>query len=192
MSVPECGAKAGETCKNEAGLVIRGVHRVGQKTKILSKLHSGSCRNLLQIPGERHLGWTIKGQANFSLMRHGVTWVRRFWTSQTVTTIFQALCKALRRHRSSMWILRKRPSQFVLSGACGRGKGREPSSFGLYLLASTIGTSVDNCKFIRRSMRRSIWYHNAVFLGEITFSNIGTYFIRNARRSWSTAVDLLM
>src|SRR5271165_4207385 len=50
-----------------------------------------------------------------------------------------------------------------------------------YLLVSTIGICDDNCRLISRSTRRSIWYHNAVFLAEITFSKIGTYFIRRAR-----------
>jgi hypothetical protein len=61
-----------------------------------------------------------------------------------------------------------------------------------YLLVSTMGIRADSCKLIRRSMRRSTWYHNAVFFGEITFSNTGTYFIRNAMSCCSTSVDLLM
>ena len=56
----------------------------------------------------------------------------------------------------------------------------------------TIGIVAENCKLIRRSIRRSIWYHKAVCLGEITFSNIGTYFIRNARSCCSMAVALFM
>ena len=70
------------------------------------------------------------------------------------------------------------------------GAGETPAS--AYLLVSTMGIWVDSCKLIRRSMRRSIWYHNAVFFGEITFSNTGTYFMRNAMSCCSTSVDLLM
>jgi hypothetical protein len=61
-----------------------------------------------------------------------------------------------------------------------------------FLLGLTIGMAAESCKLIRRSIRRSIWYHKAVCLDEITFSNIGTYFIRNARSCWSMAVDLFM
>ena len=60
-----------------------------------------------------------------------------------------------------------------------------------YLLVSTIGICEDNCKLIRRSIRRSIWYHNAV-LGEMTFSNTATYLNRNPMSSSSTAAHLLM
>ena len=48
-----------------------------------------------------------------------------------------------------------------------------------YLLVSTTGMFAANCRLISRSRRRSIWYHKAVFLAEITFSNIGTYFERS-------------
>jgi hypothetical protein len=61
-----------------------------------------------------------------------------------------------------------------------------------HLPVSTIGICADNCKLISRSTRRSIWYHSAVFLAEIIFSNTGTYFMRNARICCSTAVDLFM
>src|SRR5580698_3483190 len=61
-----------------------------------------------------------------------------------------------------------------------------------YLLVSTIGICEDSCKLIRRSIRRSIWYHNAVFLGETTFSNTATYLNRKAMSSSSTAANLLM
>src|SRR5271155_5919138 len=71
-------------------------------------------------------------------------------------------------------------------------EGAEQACPSAYLLVSTIGICVDNCKLIRRSIRRSIWYHNAVFLGEITFSNTATYLIRNARSCSSTAFALLM
>src|SRR5208282_680976 len=61
-----------------------------------------------------------------------------------------------------------------------------------YLLVSTIGICENNCKLIRRSIRRSIWYHKAVFLGEMTFSNTATYLNRNPMSSSSTAAHLLM
>ena len=45
----------------------------------------------------------------------------------------------------------------------------------------TIGIWVDNCRLMSKSIRRSIWYHKAVFFGEMTFSKTGTYFIRSER-----------
>jgi len=42
-----------------------------------------------------------------------------------------------------------------------------------------MGIREDNCKLIRRSIRRSIWYHNAIVLGEMTVSNTATYLNRN-------------
>ena len=82
------------------------------------------------------------------------------------------------QHRSSSAI-----QPMGIGGPVGRckTKGSAPcnalpltiSSASAYL-GLTIGISEDNCRLISRSIRRSIWYHNAVFLPEMTFSNIGT------------------
>ena len=61
-----------------------------------------------------------------------------------------------------------------------------------YLVVFTIGMLEDNCRLISKSMRRSIWNHNAVFLGEITFSKSGTYFMRSAISCSSMAFDRVM
>lgn len=61
-----------------------------------------------------------------------------------------------------------------------------------YWAVSTTGMFAANRKLIKRSRRRSIWYHNAVFLAEMAFSNIGTYFERVAVNCWSMAAALSM
>jgi hypothetical protein len=68
----------------------------------------------------------------------------------------------------------------------------EPLDAAYLPLVLTMGITADNCRLMSRSIRRSIWYHNAVFFAEMTPSNTGTYFMRNARSCWSTAVDLFM
>ena len=67
----------------------------------------------------------------------------------------------------------------------------QPVRVAAYLVL-TMGIIADNCRLISRSTRRSIWYHKAVFFAEMTCSNIGTYFMRNASSCWSTVVDLFI
>jgi hypothetical protein len=61
-----------------------------------------------------------------------------------------------------------------------------------YFVVSTTGMFAANCRLIRRSRRRSIWYHNAVFLAEMVFSNKGTYFERASVNCLSMAAALWM
>ena len=83
------------------------------------------------------------------------------------------------QHRSSSAI---QPMGFGAPIGRWKTKGSAPcdalpfttSSASAYLVGFTIGIIDDNCRLISRSIRRSIWYHKAVFLPEMTFSNIGT------------------
>ncbi len=58
--------------------------------------------------------------------------------------------------------------------------------------ASTIGICDASWSWIMRSTRWSIWQNSAVFFAEMTFSKIGTYFIRSAITFCSLAASRLM
>src|SRR5277367_5245260 len=60
----------------------------------------------------------------------------------------------------------------------------------VHLVVSTIGITEESCRLIKRSIWRSIWYHNSTFFAEITFSKIGTYLRRSASNWRSTSVAL--
>ena len=66
-----------------------------------------------------------------------------------------------------------------------------PNWFMVYF-ASTIGICEASWSWIMRSMRWSIWQNSAVFFAEMTFSKIGTYFMRSATTFCSLAASRLI